>query len=80
MGSEMCIRDSHSKAILDIGLAASSTGNRAYSALKGMIDAGMEIPHSEGVLPSEERINGEHIGDGIAKAVVATKKSIGGGK
>jgi len=74
------ISNGHSKAILDIGLAASSTGNRAYSALKGMIDAGMEIPHSEGVLPSEERINGEHIGDGISKAVVATKKSIGGGK
>ena len=74
------ISNGHSKAILDIGLAASSTGNRAYSALKGMIDAGMEIPHSEGVLPSEERINGEHIGDGIAKAVAATKKSIGGGK
>ena len=67
------ISNGHSKAILDIGLAASSTGNRAYSALKGMIDAGMEIPHSEGVLPSEERINGEHIGDGIAKAVAATK-------
>ena len=74
------ISNGHSRAILDIGLAASSTGNRAYSALKGMIDAGMEIPHSEGVLPSEERINGEHIGDGIAKAVAATKKSIGGGK
>ena len=74
------ISNGHSKAILDIGLAASSTGNRAYSALKGMIDAGMEIPHSVGVLPSEERSNGEHIGDGIAKAVAATKKSIGGGK
>ena len=74
------ISNGHSKAILDIGLAASSHGNRAYSALKGMIDAGMEIPHSEEVLPSEERINGEHIGDGIAKAVAATKKSIGGGK
>ena len=74
------ISNGHSKAILDIGLAASSTGNRAYSALKGMIDAGMEIPHSEGVLASEERINGEHIGDCIAKAVAATKKSIGGGK
>ena len=56
------------------------SGNRAYAALKGMVDAGMEIPHSEEVLPSEERINGEHIGEGIAKAVATTKKSIGGGK
>ena len=74
------ISNGHTQAILDIGLAASSSGNRAYAALKGMIDAGMDIPHSEDVLPSEERINGEHIGDGIAKAVAATKKSIGGGK
>ena len=74
------ISSGHSQAIMDIGLAASSSGNRAYAALKGMIDAGMEIPHSEDVLPSEERINGEHIGDGIAKAVATTKKSIGGGK
>ena len=74
------ISKGHTQAILDIGLAASSSGNRAYAALKGMIDAGMDIPHSEDVLPSEERINGEHIGDGIAKAVAATKKSIGGGK
>ena len=74
------ISSGHSKAILDIGLAASTSGNRAYAALKGMVDAGMEIPHSEGVLPSEERINGEHIGEAIAKAVATTKKSIGGGK
>jgi len=74
------ISSGHSKAILDIGLAASTSGNRAYAALKGMVDAGMEIPHSEGVLPSEERINGEHIGEAIAKAVTTTKKSIGGGK
>ena len=74
------ISSGHSQAIMDIGLAASSSGNRAYAALKGMIDAGMDIPHSEDVLPSEERINGEHIGDAIAKAVTTTKKSIGGGK
>ena len=74
------ISSGHSQAIMDIGLAASSSGNRAYAALKGMIDAGMDIPHSEDVLPSEERINGEHIGDAIAKAVSTTKKSIGGGK
>ena len=75
----MCIRDS-SEAILDIGLAASTSGNRAYAALRGMVEAGMEIPHSEPVLPSDERVNGEHIGESITKAVAATKKSIEGGK
>jgi hypothetical protein len=45
-----------------------------------MVEAGMEIPHSETVLPSDERVNGEHIGESITKAVAATKKSIEGGK
>ena len=70
----------HSEAILDIGLAASTPGNRVYAALRGMADAGMEIPHSDTVLPSDERVNGEHIGENISKAVAATKKSIEGGK
>ena len=70
----------HSEAILDIGLAASSPGNRAYAALRGMVEAGLEIPHSGDVLPSDERVNGEHIGEKIPKAVAATKKSIEGGK
>ena len=45
-----------------------------------MVEAGMEIPHSDTVLPSDERVNGEHIGENISKAVAATKKSIEGGK
>ena len=63
-------------AILDIGLAASTKGNRVYAALKGMIDAGLEIPHGEDVLPSEERIMGSHIDDSLATSVESTKKSI----
>ena len=74
------IGSGHTGAILDIGLAASSRGNRAYAALRGMIEAGMEIPHSEDVLPSDDRVDGSHIGDGIAKAVATTKKSIEGAK
>ena len=42
--------------------------------------AGMDIPHSDSVLACEERVNGEHIGENISKAVAATKKSIEGGK
>ena len=49
------------KAVLDIGLHISSKGSRIYSALKGAIDAGMEIPHSEEILPNLERIQGKHI-------------------
>jgi large subunit ribosomal protein L18 len=51
------------KAVLDIGLHISSSGSRIYSSLKGAIDAGMEIPHSEEIFPDLERIQGKHILD-----------------
>jgi len=49
------------EAIMDTGLHHSVKGSRIYSALKGALDAGMQIPHSEEILPSEERIRGAHI-------------------
>ena len=49
------------EAILDIGLRTPSKGARVFATLKGAVDAGMEIPHSEDILPDESRIRGEHI-------------------
>ena len=49
------------EAILDIGRYPSTRGSRLYAALKGALDAGIEIPHSEEVLPDESRLRGEHI-------------------
>ena len=66
------------EAVLDIGLAASTPGNRVFSALKGMVDAGLEIPHGDNVLPEEDRINGSHISDDVAAAVETTKTNIEG--
>tara|TARA_B100000925_G_scaffold178689_1_gene134842 strand:+ start:168 stop:683 length:516 start_codon:yes stop_codon:yes gene_type:complete len=63
-------------AVLDIGLAASSNGNRVYAALKGMVDAGLEIPHGESVLPSEDRLMGRHINDSLESHVETAKSSI----
>ena len=65
-----------SDAVLDIGLAGSTPGGRVFSALKGMIDAGMDIPHSEEVLPDEERLNGDHISDKVVAAIDKTKSKI----
>ena len=49
------------EAILDIGLREQKTGGRIFAALKGMIDAGLDIPAGEKVFPEEGRIRGEHI-------------------
>ena len=64
------------EAVLDIGLAASTPGGRVFSALKGMVDAGLDIPHGENVLPDEGRLAGAHINDEVASAVESTKNAI----
>jgi len=51
------------KAVLDIGLHAPSRGARVFAALKGCLDAGVEIPHGEEILPNEDRIRGRHISE-----------------
>ena len=66
------------EAVLDIGLAASSPGSRVFSALKGMIDAGLDIPHGTSVLPSEERLSGKHIDDSLSSSVEASIEAIEG--
>ncbi|RLG42492.1 MAG: 50S ribosomal protein L18 [Thermoproteota archaeon] len=51
------------EAILDIGRYPSTRGSRLYAALKGALDAGLSIPHSEEILPENERIEGRHIAE-----------------
>lgn len=47
------------EAILDLGLQTGS--GRLYAALKGVLDAGISVPHSNEILPNESRIYGLHI-------------------
>lgn len=39
------------KAVLDVGLARTSTGARIFAAMKGAADGGVNVPHSERRLP-----------------------------
>ena len=48
-------------AILDLGFNTPTKGSRLYAALAGAADAGLKIPLGPEVLPSKERISGEHI-------------------
>lgn len=48
-------------AILDLGFNKSVKGSRLYAALAGAIDAGLKIPFGPEILPSKERIAGDHI-------------------
>jgi len=48
------------KAIADFGLQPKAS-SRLYAALKGARDNGLEVPASEDIFPSEDRIMGKHI-------------------
>jgi len=51
------------KAVLDIGLQLPSRGARVFAVLKGILDAGVEVPHEKEMLPDEKRVEGQHIVD-----------------
>ncbi|AEA13132.1 50S ribosomal protein L18P [Thermoproteus uzoniensis 768-20] len=51
------------KAILDIGLHRPTPQSRVFAVLKGALDAGLEVPHGEDVLPEDDRISGAHVAE-----------------
>ncbi|MBN2202585.1 MAG: 50S ribosomal protein L18 [Candidatus Aenigmarchaeota archaeon] len=65
-------------AVLDMGLQTSTKGSRIYAALKGVVDAGIIVPHSEEILPKDDRISGKHISEETVKKFEEVKKKIVG--
>lgn len=49
------------KAIPDIGLHRPVKSCRVFAAIRGLREAGVEIPVSSDIIPSDDRIRGEHI-------------------
>jgi large subunit ribosomal protein L18 len=49
------------EAVLDLGLNVPTKGGKLYAVLRGVVDAGINVPHSKEVLPSDERIKGVHV-------------------
>ncbi len=67
------------EAILDMGLHPSTKGSKIYACVKGALDAGLKVPVNEKVLPSEERIKGEHIGKNLSEDFEKIKEKVLGG-
>lgn len=56
------------EAILDTGFDTPLPKGRTYALLKGVLDGGLQVPHSpENIFPSEERISGKHIANYATK-------------
>jgi len=68
------------ECVLDIGRNIPSSGSRVFAMLKGVLDAGVDCPHDESKIPSEDRITGKHIDEKISKVVNDVKNQITGGK
>lgn len=66
-------------AVLDIGLQAPVPGSRIFAGLAGAVEAGVDVPHGESVIPADERISGAHKGDEVVQNFEAVKAKILGG-
>ncbi len=56
------------EAVLDTGMHTPVKGSKIYACVKGVIDAGVQIPADKNILPSEDRINGQHIAEYAKKS------------
>lgn len=52
---------------LDLGLARATCGNRVFAALKGAVDGGINIPHSDKIFPKVKEATKEKGGKAPAK-------------
>ncbi len=59
--------------VLDLGLRHPTAGGRLAAALKGLLDAGLEIPHGEEGFPDAGRLNGTHLPKKLPQPVEAYK-------
>jgi large subunit ribosomal protein L18 len=50
-----------SSVVTDLGLVQPIKGSRIFGAIKGAIDAGLQVPCTKEMLPQEKRIRGDHI-------------------
>ena len=80
MAAKRALKAGVSSAVLDIGRITPTPGGRAFVTLKGLVDGGLEIPHSDDLFPDETRISGSHISDKTSKDFEKVMKKIEGGK
>lgn len=69
-----------SSAVLDTGLEQPTKGGKIFAVVKGMRDAGVDVPCDETYLPNEELISGVHFGEERKKAFDAAMEKLGANK
>ncbi|MCI4322664.1 MAG: 50S ribosomal protein L18 [Thermoplasmata archaeon] len=64
-------------AILDAGLRHTTAGGRLLSAVKGLRDAGLEVPCGRDDFPSADRLNGSHLKTPLSEPLETFKGRVG---
>jgi len=76
LAGKKAIKKDINEGVLDIGLHTPRKGAKVFAALKGVVDAGVEVQYGEEILPSDERIYGKHIDEELPQKVNEVKKKI----
>ena len=58
---QRAVRAGVKECVFDLGMHGPVPHAKVFAVLKGALDAGLQVPHDPGVLPSEERICGKHV-------------------
>jgi large subunit ribosomal protein L18 len=72
----LCKKNKIEAAVFDLGLAKTTAGNRYFAVLKGLADSGLNIPHSDDKMPSDDRIAGKHTSKEVQASFVKVKQKI----
>jgi len=76
LAGKRAIKEGVEYAVLDIGMQKVQHGGVLFATVAGMTDAGLEVPHSDDVLPEEDRLKGKHIDDAIEAAIDSLKEKM----
>jgi large subunit ribosomal protein L18 len=76
LAGKKAIKNGIREGVFDVGLQTPTKGGKSFAALKGVIDAGIEVPCEKKMLPPKERICGKHIDDKISPMVEMTIDAI----
>lgn len=63
LAGRKALKEGIEEANLDIGLERPTKGARVFTAVKGALDAGLEVPCDSDILPEPSRIEGKKISD-----------------
>lgn len=70
------VKQNIGSAVFDIGLHAPTKGSKIFASLRGILDAGVDVPHGDDILPNDDRVQGKHISESTANDFEKIKKKI----